>query len=101
MIDWFCSEYGLEKPRTYRKVAHKEYLTFAKSKKPSVDRIKQTIRHQLGYVHRNLEYVDGFLQQGYEFNKKYLDDLETIRKVYEQQKYTEPDDSEEGSPEGS
>ena len=87
MIDWICSEYGLQKPRTYRKVAHKEYLVFAKSKKPSVDRIRLTIRQQLGYVHRDLKYIDTFFQNGYELDRKYHDDLETIRKVYEQQKY--------------
>jgi len=87
MIDWFCSQYGLKKPRMYRKVAHKEYLSFAKSKKPSIDRIRLTIRQQLGYVSRDLKYVDSFIQGGYELDKKFLDDLETIRKVYEQQKY--------------
>lgn len=49
MVEWFCSEYGLQKPRTYRKVAHKEYLAFAKAKKPSTDRIRQAIRQQLVY----------------------------------------------------
>jgi hypothetical protein len=87
MIDRFCSQYGLKKPRMYRKVAHKEYLAFAKSKKPSIDRIRLTIRQQLGYVSRDLKYVDSFIQGGYELDKKFLDDLETIRKVYEQQKY--------------
>jgi len=87
MIDWFCSQYGLEKPRTYRKVAHKEYLAFAKSKKPSIDRIRQTIRQQLGYVNRDMKYVDDFIRQGYDLDSKYQDYLETIRKVYEQQKY--------------
>ena len=87
MIDWFCSQYGLKKPRMYRKVAHKEYLAFAKSKKPSIDRIRLTIRQQLVYVSRDLKYVDSFIQGGYELDKKFLDDLETIRKVYEQQKY--------------
>ncbi len=87
MIDWFCSKYGLEKPRMYRKVAHKEYLAFAKSKKPSVDRIRAMIRQQLGYVNRDLKYVDGFIQSGYELDSKYQDYLETIRKVYEQQKF--------------
>ena len=87
MIDWFCSQYGLEKPRMYRKIAHKEYLAFAKSKKPSIDRIKQIIRQQLGYVNRDLRYIDDFIQQGFELDSKYQDYLETIRKVYEQQKY--------------
>ena len=87
MINWFCSEYGLQKPRTYRKIAHKEYLAFAKAKKPSTDRIRQAIRQQLGYVHRDMNYVDGFIQAGHKLDKKYQDDLETIRKVYQQQKY--------------
>ena len=87
MIDRFCSQYGLKKPRMYRKVAHKEYLAFAKSKKPSIDRIRLTIRQQLGYVSRDLKYVDSFIQGGHELDRKFLDDLETIRKVYEQQKY--------------
>ena len=87
MIDWFCSEYGLQKPRTYRKVAHKEYLAFSKSKKPSIDRIQATIRQQLGYVNRDLKYINGFMQNGYDLDRKYKDNLETIRKVYEQQKY--------------
>lgn len=87
MIDWFCSQYRLEKPRMYRKVAHKEYLAYAKSKKPSIDRIRAMIRQQLGYVNRDLKYVDGFIQSGYELDSKYQDYLETIRKVYEQQKF--------------
>lgn len=87
MIDWFCSEYNLEKPRTYRKIAHKEYLAFAKAKKPSIERIRQTICKQMGYVNRDLKYVDGFIHKGYELAKKYQDNLETIQKLYEQQRY--------------
>ena len=35
IIDSICTTYALPKPRTYRKVAHKEYLSIAKMKKPS------------------------------------------------------------------
>ena len=35
MIDYFCTTYGLDRPRTYRKVAHRDYLSFARSKRPS------------------------------------------------------------------
>ena len=87
MTDWLCSQYGLDKPRTYQKFAHKEYLAFAKFKKPSIDRIRAMIHQQLGYVYRDLKYVDGFIQGGHELDKKYTDILETIRKVYAQQKY--------------
>ena len=87
MIDWFCQEYVLEKPRTYRKTAHKDFLTFAKSKKPSYDKIREAVKAQLGYVRRDLKYIDEFLEAGNELNEKYKDTLATIRKLYEQQKY--------------
>ena len=61
MIDWFCEAYGLAKPRTYRKVAHKEYLAFAKSKRPSKQRIRNTIKKRLSYVRRDLRYLDAFM----------------------------------------
>lgn len=87
MIDWFCQRYSLAKPRTYRKVAHKEFLTFAKSKKPSQEKIRNAVKAQLSYVNRDLKYVDIFINNGHELDKKNVDTLATIRKLYEQQKY--------------
>ena len=87
MIDWFCQEYSLEKPRTYRKVAHKAFLSFAKSKKPSKEKIRQAVKSQLGYVSRDLKLVDAFINAGHELDKKYMTTLSTIRKLYEQQQY--------------
>lgn len=78
MIDFFCMDYGLEKPRTYRKVAHKEYLSFAKSKRPSVEKIRAAVKAQLGYVRRDLEYIDGFMAQGYAPARKYIDQIITM-----------------------
>ena len=34
-----------------------------------------------------MNYVDGFIQTDHKSNKKYHEDLETSRKVYQQQKY--------------
>ena len=93
MIDWFCSEYELEKPRTYRKVAHKEFLAIAKAKKPSKERIREAVRQQLGYVQRDLKYVDDFIRNGHDLDRKFTDLLETIRKVYNQQKYMYENDT--------
>lgn len=36
------------KPRTYRKVAHKEYLAIAKAKKPAEERRLKAVQQQLG-----------------------------------------------------
>ncbi len=87
MIDYFCETYSLDKPRTYRKVAHKDYLAFARSKKPSADKIRAAVKAQLGYVRRDLGYIDGFMQQGYAPDTKYIDTIVTIHQLYQQQKY--------------
>ena len=87
MIDQICEKNNLEKPRTYRKVAHKNYLTFAKSKRPSEDFIRKTVQQQLQFVQRDLKYVEGFLQQGYSLGELEMSRLATIRELYEQQKY--------------
>ena len=53
---------GWEKPRTYRKVARKEFLTFIGNRKPRVNTIRQALKTQLQYIEWNLclinEYKD-------------------------------------------
>ena len=88
MIDWFCAQYHVPKPRTYRKIAHKEYLSFAKSKRPSKQRIREAIKQQLAYVHRDLGYLDTYMGvEGYAPISKFIDNIITIHILYEQQKY--------------
>ena len=87
MIDFFCQNYSFDKPRTYRKVAHKEYLSFARTKKPSSEKIRAAIKAQLGYVRRDLENLDGFMHDGYAPSPKHINNIITIHKLYEQQKY--------------
>ena len=87
MIDSFCDRYGLEKPRTYRKVAHKDYLSFARAKKPPVEKIRSAVKAQLGYVRRDIGYIDEFMHQGYAPESKYIDNIITIHLLYDQQKY--------------
>ena len=56
-IDYFHKNYHpWDKPRTYRRIARKEYLALAKSKKRTEKKIRATIRKQHGYVKRDLEY---------------------------------------------
>ena len=45
------------KPRTYRKKARQDYLAVAKKKKRSSKLIRKAIRKQLGYLNRNLAYI--------------------------------------------
>lgn len=75
------------KPRTYRKVARKEYLALAKSKKRTEKKIRATIRKQPGYVRRDLEYLEDYMEAGYALPSKYTGYYLTVQKLYEQQKY--------------
>jgi hypothetical protein len=87
MIDRFCTVYFLPKPRMYRQEARKNYLALAKTKKRSKSKIRKTIRKQLGYVKRNLGYLEIFMSDGYAPTKKEMRLLEIITTLYEQQLY--------------
>ena len=83
----FCRSYGLPLPRRYRKRARKDYLTFAKSKKHSAKKIRKALRKQLGYVARDIGYLDKFMSDGYAMTDKEISFYLTIITLYEQQKY--------------
>ncbi len=89
MIDWFYKNYSFEqKPRTYRRVARKEYLALAKCKKRSESKVRATVRKMLGYVRRDLGYLDDYLSLGYAMtDRKMINTFLVIRELYEQQKY--------------
>ena len=81
---------GVEKPRTYREVARKEYLSFAKKRKPTQQQIRSANRQQLQYVRRNLDTIAKQVAQG--ANMRILDNelyrkLLVISELYRQQKY--------------
>ena len=78
---------GNKKPRTYRKKAHKDYLSITRSRKPSAKKIRKAIGKQLGYLRRNLNNIDILIENGKKLKDKSAERLETVRKIYEQQKY--------------
>ncbi len=83
----FCKSYGLPLPRRYSKRARKDYLAFAKSKKHSTKKIRKALRKQLGYVARDIRYLDEFMSDGYAMVRKEIGLYLTIITLYEQQKY--------------
>lgn len=93
IVDRICKDHSITKPRMYRKEARKNYLALAKTKKKSKSKIRKTIRKQLGYVNRDLGYIDGFLKSGYELTDKEGSLVDTIRLVYEQQDYMYTNDT--------
>ncbi len=82
MIDRFCDDYSLSKPRIYRREARKNYLSLAKSKKRRKKKIRKTIRKQLGYIKRNLGYLEKFMPDGYALIAKEIVLLEISRKCW-------------------
>lgn len=76
-----------KKPRTYPQKARKDYLAIARKKKRSTKEIRKAIRKQLQYVKRDLGYIDVLLQRGKLLPVKFAVQLQTIRKLYDQQLY--------------
>lgn len=51
-----------KKPRTYRQKARREFLDYAKRRKPTGKTIRRAIRQQLQYVKRNLGHIERLLE---------------------------------------
>jgi len=77
---------GQKKPRTYRKQAHKDYLALVRCRKPSAPKVRKAIKKQLGYLKRNLANIDVVDGKETKLKRNQLERLETIHKLYEQQK---------------
>jgi hypothetical protein len=78
----------VSKPRTYRKIARKEYLHTAQKKVKSKKEIRSAIRKQLNYVKRNLKSIDNLLNayQIIPLNRHQYRYLLVIQTLYEQQR---------------
>lgn len=75
------------KPRTYRKVARKNYLNIAQKKRKSQREIRKAIRKQLNYLGRNLKSIDTLLDKYTDFplNPKQQKYLMVAHTLYQQQ----------------
>ena len=52
------------KPRTYRKLARKEYLKIAKNRRPSRKQRRKAQKKQLQYIQRNLRSIEELIEKG-------------------------------------
>ena len=87
LLDVLHSPTDGKKPRTYRKCARKEYLKYVRSRKHTAKTTRKAIGKQLNYLKRDLAAIDEKLNHGKSLNIQQKERLETIRKIYEQQKY--------------
>lgn len=76
-----------KKPRNYRKRARKDFLKYARSRKHTTQKTREALRKQLGYLKRDLDSIDAKMNMGKELTDRQGERLETLRKIYEQQKY--------------
>jgi transposase, IS5 family len=51
------------KPRTYRKIARKKWLSFSKKRQQTRSQIRKINRSLLGYLGRNLKHLDKLIDQ--------------------------------------
>jgi hypothetical protein len=74
-----------DRPRTYRQKSRKAFTAFIKQRKPSKKLIRATIRKQLGYLARNLRFIEAMLRDGGILKDRKAVLLDTIRTLYDQQ----------------
>lgn len=87
IIDTLQEQSTEKKPRTYRNKAHKDSLKYVRSRKHTEKKTREAIRKQLQYLRRDLFIIDSMLRSGLKLSPKQQLRLETLRKIYEQQKY--------------
>ncbi len=76
-----------KKPRTYRKIARKEYLQTAQKRSPQRKTIRKAVGKQLRYLRRNLQSIDQLLNKRQVFPLDHKDQkyLMVIHTLYQQQ----------------
>ena len=93
IISRICKATHQKKPRTYCRVARQKYLELAKKKKRTKKEIRKVVRFMLSCVRRNLRYLDNLLNESVCLESKEEWQVETIRKLYDQQKYMYDNDT--------
>lgn len=76
------------KPRTYRRLARKDYLAVAKKRRPSGKQKRNAIKKQLQYLRRNLAHIEQLIELGASLtnlSKKQYKMLLVLSEVYRQQ----------------
>lgn len=81
---------GATKPRTYRRLARKDYLSLSKKRKKGAKALRKGLRKQLNYLHRNIKTINRLLDDSVqkEWPLSYQDQRQfwIIQEVYRQQK---------------
>lgn len=87
MVDDLHDPKDGEKPRTYRRKAHRDYLKIAKKRNKTAKEIRKGAGKQLRYIRRDLEIVEEMLKSGKTLSDRQSERLKTIQALFEQQRY--------------
>ena len=89
LIDHLCRENKIVKrPRTYRKVARKEYLNVSKMKRKTDKALRRGLKLQINYLRRDIKIINGLLdisQNELAFNRHQQKYFFVIQNVLDQQ----------------
>ena len=90
IIDVLCETGKVDqKPRTYRRVARKQYLNVAKKKRKSKKEIRKAIGQQLRYLRRNQKSINSLLDtaegQPFPLNRRDQKIFFVIQHIFDQQ----------------
>jgi len=90
LIDELCSKLGVQdKPRTYRRVARKEFLNVSKMKRKPANVLRKAIRKQINYLKRDIriinEKLDTIKDEPIPFDRGQMKYFFVIRHLLEQQ----------------
>lgn len=86
LIDDLCKQDDSQKkPRTYRRLARKNYLQLVRSKRPGYSLIRRTLRSQLQYLRRNLGYIRDLAENG-SLTTKQQYKFDVLNEVHRQQR---------------
>lgn len=76
-----------QKPRTYCQIARRDYLRYARNRKPSRKQLRKALRRQLGYVARDIGYIQRLLSTNPQaLAPRMREQFETILRLYAQQR---------------
>lgn len=87
IIDGLHRQVGGKKPRTYRRRAREDYLTYSKSKRKTAKETRKARGRQLGYIKRDLTHIESLIEKGAVLDVTDLPLLDTICMLYDQQLY--------------
>ncbi len=79
-----------KKPRTHRIIARKEYLKFAKKRRPSQKQRRKAVQKQLQYLKRNLGHIERLIEKGAGLellSKRQYRNLLVSSEIYRQQEW--------------